>query len=92
MLFENKVLDNVTREIKSNTFDEFLKAQGYFHYKDRALQIEMLRIISRGELSVKLMDNEETYEIDKFMRLLGIDHYAKKEALEIDKELKNFVV
>lgn len=92
MLFENKVLDNVTREIKSNTFDEFLKAQGYFHYKDRALQIEMLRIISRGELSVKLMDNEETYEIDKFMRLLGIDHYAKKEALEIDKELKNFLL
>ena len=91
MTYTSTVKDNVTRVIECDTVEDFLHAQGYYHYKDRALQIEMLRIIAQGRLSEILIDNEETFGIDKFMRTIGIYHYAKVEAQENDQDLLKFL-
>lgn len=82
--FDTNILDNVTRQISTKDVKTFLHAQGYYHGKDRFMQMEMLRLIAQGRLCECLKDTPETFAIDKYMRELGIDYFAKKEIDNLD--------
>ncbi|MFG1591209.1 penicillin acylase family protein [Halobacteriovorax sp. CON-3] len=84
--YTSDVLDNVTRHISCENVKSFLFAQGYYHGKDRLMQMEMLRLIAQGRLCECIKDSEETFAIDKYMRELGINHFAKEEIQNIDEE------
>lgn len=87
MNFENTVLDNVTRKIAAKDLEDFLFQQGYFHAKDRFVQMEMLRIIASGRICELLDDSEPALAIDKHMRELGIYHYSEIESQQMSPQL-----
>ncbi len=90
-MINTNILHNVNREIECKSLDEFIFHQGYYHFIDRALQMESLRIIASGRISECLQDNDETLAIDIFMRDLGIYHYSKLEKMRATKEQRDFL-
>tara|TARA_R110000868_G_scaffold136049_11_gene348849 strand:+ start:8813 stop:11026 length:2214 start_codon:yes stop_codon:yes gene_type:complete len=56
---------------------------GIAHARDRSLQMEMARLAGQGRLSECLKCNEETENIDIFMREMGMSYEAKKEVSQI---------
>lgn len=89
--FKTNILDNVTRQISTKDVKSFLHAQGYYHGKDRFMQMEMLRLIAQGRLCECLKDTEETFAIDKYMRELGIDYFARQEIDNLDEKTSNLL-
>ncbi len=89
--YNTSVLDNVTRQISCQDVKNFLHAQGYYHAKDRFMQMEMLRLIAQGRLCECIKDSDETFAIDKYMRELGIDYFARLEVAELDEETKELL-
>lgn len=80
------ILKNTTRYIEADTLAELFMAQGYFHGLDRLMQMEMLRVIAQGRICEILHDSKETLAIDKFMRELGLYHYARLEASSLSNK------
>jgi penicillin amidase len=54
---------------------------GYAHAQDRLVQMVLLRLVGQGRLCECLVDDNDTLEIDIFMRQMGMARYAKVEAL-----------
>jgi penicillin amidase len=88
MEFQNIVNDDVTRVINAQSTEDFLYQQGYFHAKDRFVQMEMLRIVASGRICELLDDSEANYAIDKHMRELGIYHFSTLEINELSSTSK----
>ena len=69
---------------------DLYRALGYVHAQDRLFQMEMLRRVARGELSVIL--GPKLLETDRLFRTLGIrayaDAYAAREFAVIDTPAK----
>lgn len=89
--YTSKILDNVTRQISCNDVKSFLYAQGHYHAKDRLMQMEMLRLIAQGRLCECIKDSEETFAIDKYMRELGMDYFARQEVDNLDEQTKELL-
>ncbi len=90
-MIKTEVKDNVNRYLECKNLKDFIFHQGYYHFIDRGMQMELLRIISSGRISECLQDSEETLEIDKFMRELGIYHYSKIEAEKASNSTQQFL-
>jgi penicillin amidase len=59
---------------------------GFAHAQDRLVQMMVVRLVGQGRLCECLADDDETLEIDIFMREMGLSRYAKVEALNAAAE------
>ncbi len=57
---------------------------GFAHAHDRMLQMMLVRVIGQGRLSELLVDADETFEIDLFMREMGFAHLAERDLEHLD--------
>jgi penicillin amidase len=54
---------------------------GFAHAQDRMVQMMLVRLVGQGRLCECLVNDNETLEIDIFMREMGLSRYAKVEAV-----------
>ena len=54
---------------------------GFAHAQDRLVQMMLVRLVGQGRLCECLVNDDETLEIDIFMREMGLSRYAKVEAI-----------
>ena len=54
---------------------------GFAHAQDRLVQMMLVRLVGQGRLCECLVNDNETLEIDIFMREMGLSRYAKVEAV-----------
>jgi penicillin amidase len=54
---------------------------GFAHAQDRLVQMMLVRLVGQGRLCECLVNDDETLEIDIFMREMGLSRYAKVEAV-----------
>ena len=54
---------------------------GFAHAQDRLVQMILVRLIGQGRLCECLVNDNDALEIDVFMREMGLDRYAKVEAV-----------
>lgn len=66
------------------------KFTGFCHAMDRQSQMMLVRLIGKGQLCQYLKDDQETLEIDIFMREMAFEHQAKKELQNLDPETYQF--
>lgn len=66
-------------EIEGETCDDVLLGLGYYHARDRGLQMRLVRILGRGEASQRLSASDEMLEFDKFFRRLNFGGDASRE-------------
>lgn len=64
--------------IYAQTMEDAYFALGYVHAQDRLFQMEMLRRAAGGRLAEIL--GEDLVPVDKFFRILGLNHFAKEHA------------
>src|SRR4051812_46268 len=63
--------------------DDVLHGLGYCHGRDRGLQMQLLRILGRGQSCERLRDNAAMLEIDRFFRRLNFCGDAAQEEAEL---------
>jgi penicillin amidase len=68
--------------IRANSVEDLSEAQGYVMAQDRLWQMDLLRRVSRGQLSEIL--GPTTLEIDKQFRTLGFGRAAEREVAQMD--------
>ena len=68
--------------IRANSVEDLTEAQGYVMAQDRLWQMDLLRRVSRGQLSEIL--GPTTLEIDKQFRTLGFSRAAEREVAQMD--------
>jgi penicillin amidase len=68
--------------IRANSVEDLSEAQGYVMAQDRLWQMDLLRRVSRGQLSEIL--GPTTLEIDKQFRTLGFGRAAEREVARMD--------
>jgi penicillin amidase len=73
--------DGVMR-IRAGSESELYRGLGYCHGRDRALQLLLMRILLSGRACAALQDNDEMFEMDRFVRRVdlagGLDDAAAK--------------
>jgi penicillin G amidase len=67
------------------------KFTGYAHAIDRQMQMMLLRTVAEGRLCEYFKDDDETLEIDIFMREMAFYHEAEKEVSQITNENLKFI-
>lgn len=72
--------------IDAPNFESYIETLGFCHAYDRFIQMDITRIAAQGRLCECLSDSEDSFEIDCFMRDLGISHYAEDELVELEKK------
>ncbi len=70
--------------IYADSAEDLFFAQGYVHAQDRLWQMELQRRAGSGRLSE--ITGEATLEIDRFLRVIGLNRAAQAEALRIAAE------
>jgi penicillin amidase len=60
---------------------DLARGLGFAHAQDRLVQMILVRLVGQGRLCECLINDDETLEIDVFMRELGLSRYAKVEAV-----------
>jgi penicillin amidase len=68
--------------IRASSVDDLVEAQGYVMAQDRLWQMDLLRRVSRGQLSEIL--GSATLEIDKQFRTLGFARAADRELAQME--------
>ncbi len=68
--------------IRASSVEDLAEAQGYVMAQDRLWQMDLLRRISRGQLSEIL--GPATLEIDKQFRVLGFGRAAERDVTQMD--------
>ncbi len=68
--------------IRASSLEDLAEAQGYVMAQDRLWQMDLLRRVSRGQLSEIL--GPATLEIDKQYRTLGFDRAAERDVAQMD--------
>ncbi|MDX2035197.1 MAG: penicillin acylase family protein [Isosphaeraceae bacterium] len=69
-------------EVQAESLVDAIRGQGLAHAVDRGLQMLFMRILARGELSLRLDSSDESLAIDTFFRRLGLD-------LDVDREWRS---
>lgn len=82
---------NGVMEIWADDKDDLAKAYGYCHAYDRLVQMDLVRIIGQGRLCEQLIANDESLEIDKFMRHMSFAHETDEDLKTIKPEIKKFL-
>lgn len=77
--------------IASNNMEEFNMAMGFCHAHDRQVQMMLVRTIAQGRLSECLQANDETLEIDIFMREMALYREAQKEVENLSPTAAKFL-
>ncbi|UCC61926.1 MAG: penicillin acylase family protein [Anaerolineae bacterium] len=72
--------------IYADSEEDLFFAQGYVHAQDRMWQMEFQRRVGSGRLSEVL--GEATLEIDRFLRVVGLNRAAEAEAEMLDDETR----
>jgi len=83
--------DRGVYQIKCDNMIDYSKAIAEIHCEDRFLQMEMVRIISKGTLSQYLKADDETLEIDIFMKKLGFHNDLDEEIESLTTENRDFL-
>lgn len=76
--------------IEAETEEEAFFALGYAHAQDRLFQMELLRRLSKGELSSIL--GKDFVKVDKFFRTLSIKKVSKRVVSKIDHSKPQFKI
>ena len=75
----------------THNLEEFNMAMGFCHAHDRQVQMMLVRTIAQGRLSECLQANDETLEIDIFMREMALYREAQKEVEKLTPEARKFL-
>lgn len=78
-------------QIDAPDLEQFNMAMGFCHAHDRMIQLMLVRTIGQGRLSECLKADDETLEIDIFMREMSLYREARKEVENLSVEAKKFV-
>ncbi len=78
-------------KIFADSMEQFNMAMGFCHAHDRMVQMMMVRTIAQGRLSECLKADDETLEIDIFMREMAIYREAQKEVENLSPTAKKFL-
>jgi penicillin amidase len=75
-------------EMTANSDDDLARGLGFAHAHDRQIQMMLVRLIGQGRLSECLRSDDETTEIDLFMRDMGFARLAERDAAEVGGEVR----
>jgi penicillin amidase len=72
--------------VRADSENDLWFGQGFCHGQDRLWQMETYRRVTAGRLSE--IAGEETLQLDRFMRTLGLRRIALKEETELSSEIR----
>lgn len=75
----------VIHVLAQNDYDIY-KGLGYAHALDRGMQLLLMRVLGKGQLSEHLDSSDESLEIDRFFRRMNFFGNTKDEVKKLDKE------
>jgi penicillin amidase len=78
-------------KITTDSFSDFNMSMGFVHAHDRMMQMMLVRTIAQGRLSECLKSDDETLDVDIFMREMGLYGEAQKEVENLSSEAKSFL-
>jgi len=75
--------------IYADTFDDALTAQGFLHAQDRMFQMELFKYLAHGKLAEFI--GEKGLKNDRIVRLLDMSGFARRQAMKISVEERNYL-
>jgi penicillin amidase len=75
--------------IYADSLDDALTAQGFLHAQDRMFQMELFRYLAHGKLAEFI--GEKGLKNDRIVRLLDMSGFARRQAMKISREERNYL-
>lgn len=77
-------------ELRADDPADLPRGLGFAHALDRLTQMSLVRLVGQGRLCECLKDDDEAFEIDRFMRQMGFASLARAEADRCSPEARAF--